>query len=142
VRRELLEPAPLATSLPLFFNDAELWRRLRAGGWAIEVVPAAGASHGAGTSIRRTDPVRIRAEWVAAVRVYLRPVLGRIGRGALLAMFLIDAVFATLAHSFRSRRPAIPGEVRGTLGGLGLPGGVSPWLTPIRRIGRHPRAVH
>jgi hypothetical protein len=32
-----------------------------------------------------------------------------------------------------------PREVRGTLGGLGLPGGPPPLLTPVRRLGRRPR---
>lgn len=141
VRRALLVPRPMDPALPLFFNDAELWRRVRATGATVDVVPSAGAVHGGGTSIRRGDRVRMRAEWVASSRVYLRPALGRAGRGALAAMYLGDAVTDTVVHSVRARRPVLPNDARGTLGGLGLPAGAPTWLIPVRRVGRRRRAA-
>lgn len=131
-RRELLEPQPFDERFPLFFNDAELFRRLRAGGWRHDVVPAATAVHGYGTSVQRVDPARLRAEWVVAVRRYLRTELGPAGRIALTALLLADAVGSGLLHAIGRGTPRTPSEVRGTLGGLGLPGGARPWLSEPR----------
>lgn len=139
VRRALLEPRPFDPGLPLFFNDAELWRRLRRAGWTLDVVPGATAVHGYGTSVRRVDRARMRAEWVAATRRYLAPELGAPGRVALYAIFLADAVAAAILHRVGRGRPETPAEVRGTLGGLGLPGGAPPWLTPVGRRARAAR---
>ena len=138
-RRELLEPRPLDPELPLFFNDAELWRRLRAGGWTLDVVPGATAVHAYAASVRRVDRARMRAEWVAAVRRYLAPELGPLGRATLYALFLGDAVAAAVLHKLGRGGPETPAEVRGTLGGLGLPGGAQPWLTPVGRRARAAR---
>lgn len=133
VRRALLAPRPFDPALPLFFNDAELWRRLRRKGWSHDVVPTAAAVHGAGTSVRRVDRPRMRAEWVASTRRYLAPELRVPGRAALYALFLADALTSALLHKLGRGRPETPAEVRGTLGGLGLPGGAPPWLAPVRR---------
>lgn len=52
LRREDLAPRPMDPAFPLFFNDADLFRRLRSEG-RVEVVPTAHASHGYGTSVQR-----------------------------------------------------------------------------------------
>ncbi len=132
-RRELLEPRPLDPGLPLFFNDAELWRRLRTEGWRLDVVPAAGATHEGATSIVRADAVRIRAEWVASTRRYLAPVLGPVGRATLWLLFFADAALCGMRTVLRRGDDQTVVFFRGTLGGLGLGGGPPPWLIPVKR---------
>jgi GT2 family glycosyltransferase len=132
-RRDLL-PAPLDERFPLFFNDGDLCARLLRAGRRTEIVPAASASHGYGTSVKRAqhaDPARMRAEWVASLRRYASRWWGRPARAALGPLLLLDAV-AGAALCVAKRED--PREVRGTLGGLGLPGGPAPLLTPVRRI--------
>lgn len=138
VRRSLMEPRPLDPALPLFFNDAELWRRIRGQGLTLDVVPGPGATHGYGTSVKQVDADRRRAEWVAALRLYMRPVLGPAGRAALVTMLLADAALATVLRKLGKGLDTTRDDVRGTLGGLGLPGGSPPWLT---RVGRRARAA-
>lgn len=140
VRRELLQPYAMDPRLPLFYNDAELWARVRSAGRTVEVVPDATAEHGAGTSIRRADGVLMRAEWVAATRTYLRQRVGPAGRAVLFAILLADAVASwLLARVGLAPREAFVSAV-GTLGGLGLPGGPPPPLTPVRRLVHRGRA--
>jgi len=134
-----LEPAPLDERLPLFFNDADLCARLLDRGRAIEIVPAASAAHGYGTSVtrvQRADPARMRAEWVASLRRYTAMRWGRPQRAALAALLLADALVGAALALVRQGDPR---EVRGTLGGLGLPGGPPPLFTPLRR-GSAPRS--
>ena len=60
-------------AFPLFFNDGDLCARLARAGRRAEIVPAATAVHGYGTSVARAqpaDPARMRAEWVASMRRY------------------------------------------------------------------------
>jgi GT2 family glycosyltransferase len=133
VRRSLCGEAPFDSGFPLFFNDAELWRRLRADGWSIDVVPGATAEHGYGTSVQRLDQDRMRAEWVVSVRRYLRSELGPARRAALTAVFAADVASAWLLERLGRGEPGTREQIRGTLGGLGLPGGVSPWLSPAPR---------
>jgi GT2 family glycosyltransferase len=131
-RRDLL-PAPFDERFALFFNDGDLCARLLRGGRVAEVVPAARAAHGYGTSVaraQRADPARMRAEWVASLRRYAARWWGRPARAALAALLLADA--AAGAALYVLARRADPREVRGTLGGLGLPGGPPPLLTPVR----------
>lgn len=128
VRRELMSPVPMDTRLPLFFNDADLWRRVRAAGYTVEIVPATAATHVGGTSIRRADEVRMRAEWVASARRFVTEG-SRLRAAAYDSVLTADAIAAGLlglAGDERSRRSAL-----GTLGGLGLPGGPQPWLTTV-----------
>ena len=134
VRRSALPSPPMDPRLPLFFNDADLWRRLRSNGWSVEVCPGAGAVHDGGTSIRRADPVRIRAEWVAATRRYVAADKGALRRALVVAIFLGDAVACACLLAARAGTTSTATAMRGTLGGLGLPGGSSPWLTPVRRL--------
>ncbi|HEX4344314.1 MAG TPA: hypothetical protein VHZ31_02015, partial [Solirubrobacteraceae bacterium] len=135
-RADLL-PAPFDERFPLFFNDGDLCARLlRAGGRRAEVVPAARAAHGYGTSVgraQRSDPARMRAEWVASLRRYAARWWGRPARAALPLLLLADAAVAAALCVVHREDPR---EVRGTLGGLGLPGGPPPLLTPVRRWGR------
>jgi GT2 family glycosyltransferase len=131
-RREL-GPAPLDERFALFFNDGDLCARLKAAGRGVEIVPAATAAHGYGTSIRRAgaaDPARMRAEWVASLRRYAARHWRRRERAALAVALLADAGAAALLCLARREDPRV---VRGTLGGLGLPGGPPPLLTPVRR---------
>lgn len=132
-RREDLAPVPLDERFPLFFNDGDLCRRLTDAGRGIEIVPAATAAHGYGTSVgraQRADPARMRAEWVASLRRYAALHWSRPQRAALTAALLLDAGAGALLCGARREDPR---EVRGVLGGLGLPGGRPPLLTPVRR---------
>ncbi len=131
-----LEPAPFDERFPLFFNDGDLCARLQAAGRGVEIVPAATAAHGYGTSVKRAqsaDPARMRAEWVASLRRYAGRHWSRPQRAALPALLLADAVAAGVLCLARREDPR---EVRGTLGGLGLPGGPPPLLTPVRGLRR------
>jgi GT2 family glycosyltransferase len=132
-RRDLL-PAPFDERFPLFFNDGDLCARLLRAGRRAEVVPTASAAHGYGTSVtraQRAEPARMRAEWVAALRRYAARWWGRPARAALGPLLLLDAVVGAALCLLRREDPR---EVRGTLGGLGLPGGPAPLLTPVRRV--------
>ncbi len=111
--------------LPLFFNDGELYRRLRGTGYDVVAVGAATAIHTYGTSVAEVPSARRRAEMVASLRAYLRPVWSGPLRAALWLLLLADAL-ACLAFT-RTRDVG-----RGTLGGLGLPGGAPPWLAHAR----------
>jgi GT2 family glycosyltransferase len=127
-----LEPAPFDERFPLFFNDGDLYSRLWRQGRSVHVVPGAGAAHGYGTSIaraERADPARMRAEWVASLRRYAARYWTAPARAALWALLLADAA-ATAALA--AVRHADPATARGTLGGLGLPGGAPPLLTRLR----------
>ena len=140
-RREL-KPAPFDERYPLYFNDGDLCARLHGAGRGVEIVPAATAAHGYGTSVgraQRAAPARMRAEWVASLRRYTASHWSRPRQLALTALLLADAaVGAALSLVHRED----PREVRGTLGGLGLPGGSPPLLTPVRRLGsRRARAA-
>jgi GT2 family glycosyltransferase len=131
--RRDLAPAPFDERFPLFFNDGDLCARLLRAGRRAEVVPAASAAHGYGTSVtraQRADPARMRAEWVASLRRYAQRWWGRPARGSLGALLLADAVVGAALCLARREDPR---EIRGTLGGLGLPGGPPPLLTPIER---------
>jgi GT2 family glycosyltransferase len=129
-------PLPFDARFPLFFNDGDLCARLLRLGRRAEVVPAARAAHGYGTSVvraQRSDPARMRAEWVASLRRYAASWWSRPARAALPVLLLADAVAAAALCVAKREDPR---EVRGTLGGLGLPGGPPPLLTPVRRLGR------
>ena len=135
VRDDML-PAPFDERFPLFFNDGDLCARLLRLGRRAEVVPAARAAHGYGTSVKRaqrSEPARMRAEWVASLRRYAARWWGRPARAALPVLLLADAAAAAALCVAKREDPR---EVRGTLGGLGLPGGPPPLLTPVRRLGR------
>ena len=132
-RRADLEPRPLDERFALFFNDGDLCRRLTDAGRGIEVVPAATAAHGYGTSVgraQRADPARMRAEWVASLRRYAALHWTRPRRLALTAALLADAAASAALCLVRREDPR---ELRGVLGGLGLPGGAPPLLTPVRK---------
>ncbi len=134
--REDMLPVPFDERFPLFFNDGDLCARLLRVGRRAEVVPAARAAHGYGTSVARAqrgDPARMRAEWVASLRRYAGRWWGRPARAALPVLLLADAAVAAALCVLGREDPR---EVRGTLGGLGLPGGPPPLLTPVRRLGR------
>ena len=134
--RETLAPAPLDEAFPLFFNDGELCTRLLASGRTIEIVPAATAAHGYGPSVARAqsaDPARMRAEWVASLLRYGGRVWSRPAQAALAVALLADAVAGAALCVLKREDPR---EVRGTLGGLGLPGGPPPLLSPTWRSRR------
>ena len=132
-RRGDIAPRPLDDRFPLFFNDGDLCRRLTDAGRGIEIVPAATAAHGYGTSVgraQRADPARMRAEWVASLRRYAALHWSRPQRAALTAALLGDAVASAVLCVARREDTR---ELRGLLGGLGLPGGPPPLLTPVRK---------
>jgi GT2 family glycosyltransferase len=133
-RRADLAPAPFDERFALFFNDGDLCMRLKDAGRGVELVPAATAAHGYGTSVgraQRADPARMRAEWVASLRRYAARHWSRPQRAGLTAALLADAV-ASAALCLARRE--YPRELRGLLGGLGLPGGPPPLLTPVRTV--------
>lgn len=127
-RRHALEPVPLDPAMPLFFNDTALFRRLRGAGWRLDVVPAATAAHGYGTSHRRLDLERRRAEWVASLWRYSAP-WPRRQRALLAAGLVADALAAHLMLATGRARPDTGAFARGTLGGFGVPGMPAPWLS-------------
>jgi N-acetylglucosaminyl-diphospho-decaprenol L-rhamnosyltransferase len=131
--RRDLEPRPLDERFPLFFNDGDLCARLGRAGRGVEIVPAATAAHGYGTSVtraQRADPARMRAEWIASLRRYAGRHWPAPARAALAVLLLADAAAGAALCLARREDPR---EVRGTLGGLGLPGGPPPLLTPTWR---------
>ena len=133
-RRADLAPAPFDERFALFFNDGDLCTRLKDAGRGVELVPAATAAHGYGTSVgraQRADPARMRAEWVASLRRYAARHWSRPQRAGLTVALLADAI-ASAALCLARRED--PRELRGLLGGLGLPGGPPPLLTPVRTV--------
>lgn len=132
--RELAGARLFNEQLPLFFNDAELFGRIRGRMYRCEVVPSATAVHGYGTSHRQLNRDRKRAEFVVALRRYVRMRFPLRFSVAVNALLLLD-VIATGALSVRPKNRRLRQQVRGTLGGLGLPGGAVPWLSthPSRR---------
>jgi GT2 family glycosyltransferase len=138
VAREHLGPRPMDPALPLFFNDADLFRRLRACGLRADIVPAATAAHGYGTSHRRLDADRRQAEFVASMWRYVAPWPAP-RRAALWLMLVLDALLALALDAAGRGRSTTAPLARGTLGGLGLPGGAVPWISAPSGI-RRPRA--
>ena len=133
--RRDLQPAPFDEQFALFFNDGDLCARLARQRRRAEIIPAATAIHGYGTSVARAghaDPARMRAEWVASMLRYAGRWWPRPARAALAALLLADAVAGAALCLVRREDPR---QVRGTLGGLGLPGGPPPLLTPVARRG-------
>jgi len=127
VWRELTEPRLFDERLPLFFNDAELFGRIRAKCYTCDVVPTAGCRHGYGTSHGRIDQARKRAEFVAAMRQYSGARFGLRWNFVLTLVLLLD-VAACVLLSVAPRNRRLRSVARGTLGGLWLPGGARPWL--------------
>ena len=127
----LLEPRPMDPKLPIVFNDGELYRRLRAQAYRAEIIPGATAEHAYGTSLQRVARVRMRAEFVASMRRYQSPVWSRTKLTIVWAIFVLDAVTSLVLGITGPNRRAARNNLRGTLGGLGLPGGAKPWLAPI-----------
>ena len=127
-------PTPLMDAgLPLFYNDNDLYRRLRDRGLRVDVVPAATAVHGYGTSLRRADGAKVRAEMVRSMRDYQRRVWSRARMVVLHLVLVVDVVSAYAYGRLKGSREALA-HARGTAGGLGLPGG-EPLLFP-RHSGR------
>lgn len=136
--RNALEARPFDEAFPLFFNDGDLCSRMRRRGLRVEIVPAAAAVHGYGTSVgraARADPARMRAEWVASLRRYVARYWRRRTCVALDAALLADAACVAL---LRVAGRGDAAHAHGTLGGFGLPGSPAPLLTQVRgpRVGR------
>lgn len=126
--RELAGRQLFDERLPLFFNDAELFGRIRDRGYRCEVVPAATAVHGYGTSHRQIDIARKRAEFVASMRRYVA-IRMPIRRSVLVTLVLCADALTALVNGSWPGRGSARRHARGTLGGLWLPGGAVPWLT-------------
>jgi GT2 family glycosyltransferase len=131
-------PVPvLDPAFRLFFNDVDLFRRLRDGGWHADVVPAATAVHAHGASHRQLAADAKRAEQVHGLRTYVRTWWPRPAALLLDVLLFLDAL-SCLTLSTRGRNRTRWRRLgRGTLGGLGLPGGTPPFLS----AGHTPRAL-
>ena len=129
--RRLVEPRLMDPRLPIVFNDGEMYRRLRRKAYRAEILPDAGAIHGYGTTLRRVARPRMRAEFVASMRRYQSPVWSRTKLAILWLIFAADAATSVLLGLVGKDKRAARHNARGTLGGLGLPGGAKPWLAPI-----------
>ena len=127
----LARPRLFDPRFPLLYNDADLDRRLQARGYVAEVVPSATAVHGYGTSLRRVARARMRAERVAALRLFASTEWGVVRLALLWLCLLLDCLLVLPLTVVGRRRGVHRDHLRGTLGGLGLPGGRQPWLTPI-----------
>ena len=137
---------------PLFFNDAELALRLRHKGYRAEVIPAAGAVHGYGTSHRQLQRARRRAEFVASMRLFVSSTATARFSAFVWTALMVDAALSGLRWlvpvGSSSRRKEAFANLRGVLGGLGLPFGAAPWLTShagkktrLRRVVRRARSL-
>ena len=137
LRSEALPTPVLDPALRLFFNDVDLFRRLREAGWSAEVVPSAVAIHAHGASHRQLAVDAKRAEQVHGLRTYAHTWWSRPRAAMLDALLLLDAL-ACLTLSMRGRnRTRWRQRGRGTLGALGLPLGTAPFLS----AGQRPRAL-
>ena len=137
LRTEALPVPVLDPAFRLFFNDVDLFRRLRESGWSAELVPEAEATHAHGASHRQLAADAKRAEQVHGLRTYTHTWWSRRRARLFDALLFIDAI-ACLALSMHGRnRTRWRQRGRGTLGGLGLPLGTRPALS----AGRPPRAL-
>lgn len=150
--RELVRDRLFDPGLPLLFNDADLHRRLRRLSYRLEVVPAATAEHGYGTSIRKVVHARMKAERLASLRRYVARDWGLARCAALWLLLTLDAAFLLMPALIGRRRRHNRALLRATIGGLGFPGGYAPWLIEIpgtvqrarnvaRRLRRRPRTL-
>jgi N-acetylglucosaminyl-diphospho-decaprenol L-rhamnosyltransferase len=133
VRRAAAQPL-LDPAFPLFFNDVDLYRRLRSAGHDVVVVPEARARHGHGRSHRQLPGDVKRAEQLLSLRAYARRWWGRPRALLLDVVLLLDVAAASVLVLLR--RPGwrqLTEQRRGTLGALGLPGGVTPLFGPGSR---------
>jgi GT2 family glycosyltransferase/acetyltransferase-like isoleucine patch superfamily enzyme len=119
VTTELFDPL-----LPLFFNDAELYRRLRLRSYTVDLVPTARAAHRYGASVAIVPSERRRAETVASLRRYVSPAWSMVACSTLWLLLAIDALVCLTFPQTRA-------VGRGTLGGLGWRGAPTPWLSAI-----------
>ena len=124
VPRALIGDRLFDPQFPLFFNDAELYRRLRATGYRVALVPGAWAVHRYGASVAEVPSARRRAETVATLRRYVSSDWSIPATPLLWLLLVADALVGLIPT--RTRETA-----RGTLGGLGLPGGAKPWLSTV-----------
>jgi GT2 family glycosyltransferase len=137
LRAEALPEPVLDPAFRLFFNDVDLFRRLREASWTAEVVPSAVATHAHGASHRQLAADTKRAEQVHGLRVYTHTWWSRPRALLLDALLLLDAA-GCLALSLRgNNRTRWRLRARGTLGGLGLPLGTPPFLS----AGQRPRGL-
>jgi hypothetical protein len=126
--RELAGRRLFDERLPLFFNDAELFGRIRDRGYRCHVVPAATAIHGYGTSHRQLDVARKRAEFVVSLRRYVS-MRFPLRTAVLVTLVLVLDSLSALVNGLWPGHKNAREHARGTLGGLWLPGGATPWLT-------------
>lgn len=137
LRTESLPEPVLDPDFRLFFNDVDLFRRLREAGWSVAVVPSAVATHAHGASHRQLRADAKRAEQVHGLRTYTHTWWSRPRSVLLDALLLLDAL-ACLALSLQGRnRTRWRHRGRGTLGAFGLPFGTPPFLS----VGQRPRAL-
>ena len=114
---------------PLLYNDSDLYRRLRQRGFHADIVPTATATHHYGTGLQQVPEARMRAESVRSLLRYADRWWPRPQRLALRGLLLLDCVCCAALVLLRRRPDAAATALRGTWGGLSLPGGAQPWLT-------------
>jgi GT2 family glycosyltransferase len=114
---------------PLLYNDSDLYQRLRRRDLGADVVPSASAAHHYGSGLSRVPTERMRAESTRALLRYAGKWWGVWRRAALVAILLADCVACLAMVVLRRRQDAARTALRGTWGGLGLPGGAVPWLS-------------
>ena len=127
LRRVHLPPGPFDERFPLYFNDGDLCRRVRAHG-PLLVDPRAGAAHRRGTSTARVPHPRLRAEFYGSLFRYTDRWWSWGASASLRIVFLVDAVLHELLLRARRRDPGTRRQA--IVGGIGLPGGAAPWFGP------------
>lgn len=128
LRRRDVEGELFDDRFPLLYNDSDLYRRLRLRGLSAQVVPAAGAVHHYGTGLARVPAARMRAEAVRSLLRYADRWWSPAGRVGLRLALLLDCFGCAVLIALRRRPQPARVALRGTWGGLGLPGGARPWL--------------
>jgi hypothetical protein len=126
--RTLVTPRIFDEAFPLFFNDAELYDRIRSRGYRVEITPAASAQHGYGTSHGQINSARKRAEFVVSLRAYCARRWGPARRILVWLALFMDA-YGAIVLGLLTRNQRLRNIGRGTAGGLWLPGGPPPWLS-------------
>ena len=127
LRRVHLPPGPFDERFPLYFNDGDLCRRVRAHG-PLLVDPCAGAEHRRGTSTARVPHPRLRAEFYCSLFRYTDRWWTWRASLALRLVLLVDAALHEVAMRLGRRDPGT--RRTATFGAVGLPGGATPWFGP------------
>lgn len=88
---------------PLWFEDVDLCRRLRAGGWTIVYEPRAGFRHAGGHSLARLAPAEQQLHWYRNLLRYFRKHHSRLAVVALRVGILAGMLLRMLATALGAR---------------------------------------